>query len=527
MNPVAPSRWFWFVLLVVFWAFHGLVGRDAWRAEEALALAPILDWLSGERSVWASPAPLHTLIAGLFADSGLAGDMQDGARIASGVFTLTALLFVGLAARALFGAGFGLVAALALLGGFGLMLRAHALLPETALLAAWAALLWGVAEARQRPKRATITIALAITALTLGLRGLPDFLAATLVVLTPLASTTWRAPGYRLAALSGIGWAIALIAIALAWLFMNGQLSAWWSLHGIAHYLPLRSPGSAYSELVWFAWPLWPLALAAVWHAHRRLTRETALHPPLLALAILLLAALAPAWSRDGALLPALAPLALLAAYAVDVLRRGASQAFYWFGVLCFLFFALAFWVYFVALEWGTPVRLATHMARLTPNYQTGSVGVPDILLAAGVTLLWLIAIPLFPRAKIRPILVWATGMVLVWTLLASLFRPWIEAGWGYRPMIADLARHLPAHACLDVDVDPAMATMLRVHLDVERRANCPWRLIRHDRKSGAEEEATTGWHDGSVLLWQGWRPRQKSLGYRLEYRVPEPARMP
>jgi hypothetical protein len=513
MNPTPRANLVWFVLLATFWAFYGLLGRDAWKGEEALALAPILDWLNGSLSAWTTPAPLYTFLAGLLAKL-TAGhvDAQNGARLASGVFTVIALLFTGLTARSLFGAGFGTAATLSLMGGLGLMLRAHALLPETALLAAWSVLLYGISAGRAHVRQGGLAIGLALAALTLGLRGLPDLVAGLLVVLLPLFSTNWCSREYRRAASFGIALAGGLAIAGLGLFWAHDLLSGWLAWHGPGRYLPMRVTGGAYGELPWFAWPLWPLAAWAIWHAHRRLPRTPELHPPLVALAVLLLVVLFPAWSRDGALLPVLLPLALLAAFAVEHLRRGAAQAFYWFGVLCFLFFVLAFWVYFSAIEWGTPARLAARMARLTPGYHAGAVDTGAVLLAGAATLVWLMAIPLFPRAKSRPVLVWATGMGLSWILIAALFLPWAEAGWGYRPLITSMARHLPRGACLNTRVDAPMAVMLRYHLDPPSRPGCPWTLRLVTRKSNRAVEGSD-----AILLWEGYRPRYKSLIYRLE----------
>lgn len=518
MNPTPRANQFWLVLLAVFWAYLGLTGRDAWKAEEVLALSPILDWLAGVLPASHSPAPLYTLVAGTFAKLFTGHwDIQDAARLASGLFTLLALLFTGMGARALFGPGFGAAAVLSLVGGLGLMLRAHALLPETALLAAWAALIYGVVAGRAHPRRGGVVIGLALAALGLGLRGVPDVLIGLALVWLPQLSPSWRDNEYRRAALMGSGIALALLVAVLGLLTLGGHLPGWLAEHGFSRYWPLRNPASAYSELPWFTWPLWPLAAWAVWHSHRRLGRTPELHPPLVALALLALAALFPAWSRDGALLPILLPMALLSAFAVEHLRRGAAQAFYWFGVLCFLFFTLAFWVYFSAIEWGYPVKLAARVARLTPGYQPGGIEAGAIWLAGAATLVWLVAIPLFPRAKTRPVLVWATGMILVWTLIAALFKPWVEAGWGYRPLIMDMARHLPPQACLNVRVDPPMALMLRYHLNPPRRPDCPWTFTLVTRKPAkpgrleAERQVQ--------VVWEGFRPRYKSQVYRLEKR--------
>jgi 4-amino-4-deoxy-L-arabinose transferase-like glycosyltransferase len=511
MNPDQTSRaakLFWLVLLTAFWAFYGLDGRDAWKADEAQALAPILDTLAHPARVWHAPAPLHVWVAAVTAK--LASPwlpVQDGARLASGVFTLASLLFTGLAARRLFGSGFSVTAVLALIGCLGLMLRMHALAPETALLAAWSSLLAGIACSRDSVRQGGVLIGLALTALALGLRGVPDLVAALgLLLLLPLLSPDWRRPVYRSALAFGLSLAAVACVAALVYLQAGGQLGAGLHWHGLHRLAAVRPSFRVFSELPWFAWPIWPLALAALWHEHRRLGRARELHLPVLALLAAVCVALWPSWSRDGGMLPLLLPLALLAAYGVDSMKRGAAQAFYWFGVVCFVFFIMAFWIYFSALEWGVPAKLSAHVLRLTPSYRPGMTQGVNLMLAMAATVLWLAAIPLFPRAKIRPVLVWASGMVLVWTLLIALFGPWLEAGWGYRPVLADLQRHLPAGACLNSETDAAMRTMLRYHLHPRGEANCPWLLVSAENKVAAD----------ATLIWEGARPRQKQQRYRL-----------
>lgn len=511
MNPTQPAKLFWLLLLATFWAFYGLTGRDAWKAEEALALAPLLEARADLSRAWGAPAPLHAGVATTLAK--LASPwfaFQDGARLASGFFTLAALLFTALAARRLFGPGFAATATLALIGCFGLMLRMHALAPETALLAAWSALLAGIALSRDSSRLGGVLIGLALLALLFGLRGVPDFVAGLALLLLPMLSPEWRRPEYRRGLRIGLGLTTAASTAILLGLEAGGLLDAWSREHGLQRLAIGVSSFRAYTELPWFAWPLWPLALAALWHEHRRLGRARELHLPLFALLAALLATLWPSWTRDGGLVQLLPPLALLAAHGVDSMKRGAAQAFYWFGVVCFVFFIIAFWTYFAALEWGFPTRLAAHVSRLTPSYRAGSVAAGGLSLGLLASALWLLAIPLFPRAKIRPVLVWASGMVLVWTLFIALFRPWVEAGWGYRPLIAELRAHLPAGACLDVDADPAMRTMVRYHLHPKREANCRWLLVSAERAPDI----------GAEPVWEGARPRLKKQRYRL-YRLP------
>jgi len=351
----------------------------------------------------------------------------------------------------------------------------------------------------------------------LGLRGLPDLLAGLLLICLPLAWADWRSRTYWQSLAFGLTLTAALITLGMAYAASTGHLSLWWQTHVITALHPKTWGIGAFSDLAWLAWPLWPLALTALWHDHRRLSRTPALHLPLAALIILLLLAPFPAWSRLGGLLPVLLPLALLSAYAMAHLRRGSAQAFYWFGVVCFAFFIVLFWIYFAAIELGLPTRLATHVAKLTPGYIRGSVASTSVWLAALATGLWLIAVPLFPRAQTRPILVWASGMTLVWVLIMALFRPWAEAGWGYRPTIMEIERHLPRDACLTLQVDPGMAAMLRYHLprqtSLTSGRDCAWRLIGHTQTAAAHTAATP-WE----VVWEGARPRYKKQRYRLEH---------
>jgi len=154
-------------------------------------------------------------------------------------------------------------------------------------------------------------------------------------------------------------------------------------------------------------------------------------------------------------------------------------------------------------------VSIAKHLKQMTPLYQGGDIDPGTLLAAAAITLSWLLVIPLFPRAKARPVLVWATGMALTWFLLILLFRPWAEAGWGYRPVIDDLARQLPANACLKADVDPAMTAMLRLHLGKRYRADgeCAYWLTSQAQPAGDETMRA---------IWDGYRPRDRRRHYRL-----------
>jgi len=516
VHPLTRNQLAWLILILVFWSFFGLTGRDIWKAEETQVLAHLMSTAHPGPTSVAFSAPFYEqLTAGFVALLSPWLPMLDAARLVNGVLMLGAFLCTGLAARALWGPGYGAPAALALLGCLGLMLRAHALLPEAALLMGYALFFLGLAETRRRPGLATLILILAMIVLAGSRAGL-DLLGALGVGLGALLSPEWRRPVTRRALLSGLTVG-ALIGLGL-WFFRYQGGSGATAWQALAPFLaPTRPTDDILNDLSWFAWPVWPLALWALWHEHRRWTRVDSLHPLLAGLAILAIMAHWPGYSRESGLLPLLIPLALLAAFGLASLKRGAAQAMYWFGVLTFLFFAFTFWAYFSAIELGWPLQAAAHMAKLTPNYVNGSVAMGAVALAAIATLLWLVAIPLFPKAKVRPVLVWATGMVLTWVLMMSLFRPWADAGWGYKPLVEDLARHLPEGACLASDARPDILIMLDYYRPGRHPEgqDCAYWLV-----SGPETITAPEWQPGE-LVWTGSRPRYKNEVHRL-YVIPQ-----
>lgn len=507
MQPTPLHQHLTIGLLLALWIVFGLTGRSVWWEGEAIALGQIQSMMAGEPS-----APL--LLAHSLAEltQRLTADwlsFADGSRLASGILTALALLGTALAAHHLLGPGNAIAATLALMGAFGLMIRAHAQVPELGLMAAYAGLLYGIGLARQSPLGG-LWIGIAWLAL-LAARGPFDAATGILITLLPMLGWRWRGPAYRNAL--RLGMTTALLGAALLWWWLDpAWLKAWWALAS-AWPQQLLNPLSVANRMLWFTWPLWPLALWGLWHERRRLNRLDALHPILVALILLALLALWPSSARDNSLLPVLIPLALLSAYTLSGMRRGAAQGFYWFGVLCFGFFAFVFWVYFAAIEWGTPTALARHLAKLVPTYRPGSVTPFSVALAATATLLWVIAIPFFKRATVRPIVVWATGMMLIWTLAMALFRPWVEAGWGYGPVVTNITRHLPAGACLNVEADANLRTLLRAELGPRLQSGntCRYLLIQGSAKDAPAQ---------AQLIWKGQRPRHKDRVYRL-YRRP------
>ena len=127
-------------LLCLAWILPGLIAHDPWKPDEAYNFGVAYEMIRG--GSWIAPAlagepflrepPLYYVSAAL---SGLMLSpplpLHDAARLASGFYIALALIFCGLAGRELNGPGSGVLATTLLLGGFGLVLRSHQLVPRT------------------------------------------------------------------------------------------------------------------------------------------------------------------------------------------------------------------------------------------------------------------------------------------------------------------------------------------------------------------------------------------------------------
>jgi hypothetical protein len=126
-------------------------------------------------------------------------------------------------------------------------------------------------------------------------------------------------------------------------------------------------------------WTLWQ------WRSH--LASRHIVVP--LAVATTLLAVWVAMAGSDRALMLALPALAVLAAFALPTLKRSAAAAIDWFSVFFFTIAVTTGWVFYVAMQTGTPAKLAANVAKLSPGYANTFSGLALALALAG-TLAWL-----------------------------------------------------------------------------------------------------------------------------------------
>lgn len=435
--PPSPAL---LALILVAFALPGLAGHDPWKSFDVIGIEIVHqmhvtgDWLVprlvGEP--WLEDPPLYHWVALAFAKAfGGLLPFHNAARLASGAFFLLAAWFLHRAA--------GPAAALLLAGCTGLMVHAHETVPDLATLAAACAAIGLLSRAHERPalRGAGFGFAVGVAFLSTGV-GHAAILAGVAVAVH-LASPPLHARGAAAFLLSAGLVAFPLCAawpLAL-WLKSPDLLALWWESGVRAQGNPVDNLRYFASTAIWFAWPAWPLAAWAAWSCRREL-REPAVLAPLLATIAMFAGIVVAGPPQDINHTALLAPLALLGARGIPSLRRGATNALDWFGIMTFGFFAGLVWLGWFAMMTGVPARMANNFVKLAPGFAP-SFDAVALAAALAITLLWAaLAFRTLPSPT-RSVTRWAGGTALLWGVFATLWMPWADHIKSYRSVSLEL----------------------------------------------------------------------------------------
>lgn len=515
--PLPPRGWPLVALLALF-ILAGLFGHDPWKTDDAVTIGIAADML--QRGHWLVPhladrpypdAPLYYWTAAL------AGTLfswllplHDAIRLASGFWVALTLFLLYRAGREWHSSEpapheFAIASTLAMAGCLGFLVHAHEAQPMLVSLTGHAAAYWALALLPRKPKRAAVIFGLA-----LGLGFLGNGFAPMLALLPVGLAALWLAEDRRQAGLALSGGIALGIAIATPWPMLLATFDPdffWrWLTSEFAQIGRPASMGrTAWEYLVmlpWFAWPALPLALWTL-RSKRRFLRAPSYRLPLLATVAVWLSLSVTFEARSSSALLLLPPLALLAAPGVATLRRGAANAFDWFGVMTFSFFCALVWVGWSAMVTGMPERLAARVIKLAPGFVGEFRPIPfAIALAVTLAWVWMLTTGQRQRSPWRGLVHWLGGLTALWLLLMSLWLPWIEYGKSYRSVGTALKAALPAkHGCVIgrniSDSNRALidyfAGIAVRHDRVASSERCNWMLTLRDARANRNLEQA-GW---------------------------------
>jgi 4-amino-4-deoxy-L-arabinose transferase-like glycosyltransferase len=503
------------LLLCAAWLLPGLVGHAPWKGGDGGHFVKLWLLTTGALSSDAAVPPLYYWVASATAwlTSPLLA-LHDGARLASGLFIALALFFVARTARVLYGPEAGWAAALTLLGCMGLLVRGHELNAATAQFAAAAIMLYGIAKLPRDASGGAGAVALGGGAVLMLLAGGSAEAVLFLVLAALLQSVLaeYRSPAARRALAWGVGGVMLAVA---AWVALEVAQDKPWHMFSLQRWQGgdgLR-PGYYFSILGWYAWPAWPLAAWAVYRG-RRQWRTPGIVLPVAALVGLLALYVFDAQPGEEQGLILLLPLALLGAAGLFTLRRGAANALLWFGLMLFGFLALLLWVYWSAHDLGTPTRLAARLTRLGLT-EVGTWRPWALALGLAVTLVWVAFLSRIERSPLRPMLVWTGSMTFVWVLLMALFLAPLDRRLSYVSVAAELAKRVPAAACIQSHQVRSEQRLLLVYHSgrqlVPADVGCDWLLVETRRRE-AEPHVADDW----IKQWEGARPGDRSDRFHL-----------
>jgi len=517
-------------LLLAIYIFSGLIGHDPWKTDDAVTIGVVHDIVT--HANWLTPglagrpypdAPLYYWLAAATAHlSSWLLPVHEGARLASGVCTLLALSFILLAARELHGRAAAPAAPLLLAGSIGFLFHAHEAQPMLAALTAHTAAYWGLTLINRKPLAGAGCFAVA-----LGLGFLANGLVPMLSLLPIAGFVAWRSDKRRQTGLLLLAALLLASAIAACWAFAllttrPDFLHAFWReelLQLTGSSQPLLSFPRVLLLLTWYAWPALPLAGWTLWARRRQLLGRQLSFPIFAFLASLVIISVC-FGTRSAPTLLLLPSLVLLAVPGVSSLRRGAANAFDWFAMITFSFFALLAWAGWVATTFGWPERLASEVGRLEPGF-TPQLSVVLIALALLATVIWSWLIATSPRSPMRGIVHWMAGLTLFWFLIATLWMPWIDYGKSYRPLSAGLARALPEkRECIaNGNLGDSLLASLdyfdrirTVGLDSPASTRCDLLLVQGSLKDESPL-ASANWRK----IWEGARPADRRDSEKLK----------
>ena len=531
--PVTPLKAVFLALLCLVWLGTGLVGHDPWKPDEAYSFGLIYsmlksgDWLvptlAGEPFM--DKPPLFYWTAALFAKlfSPLL-PLHDGARLASGFYSALTLLFIGLASRKLYGDNRGWAAAIILVGCLGMLVRAHEMITDLALLTGCAMMLFGFSLSQERPKRAGILIG---TGVGIGFMA-KGFISPVLFILTaallPAIFNKWRVRKYYSSLAISLIFVLPWLTIWPLLLYLRSPqlFEAWAWSHNIGNWLTYIKAGpnkeSLYylQTLPWLAWPALPLAFWVVWNSRKRLEQRDDLQLPLVSFLVMLVTLSLVPNIKEVYALPMLLPLTLLAAASLSALKRGAANALDWFGIMTFALLAILMW-------WGWAGLLLDNQAKIThwlKDYQPGfepELHTTPFIIAIIATVVWVVLVWRVGRSMRRSVTNWASGVTLIWILAMTLWLPWLDTGKSYRNMVTSLKQALPKqYDCVASEhLGEGQRAMLHYFGNIitrhDPKLRCDFRLIQGDTLSKPLLDEAR-WKK----IWEGSRKGDKIERYRL-----------
>ena len=448
---IAVPNWA-LILLLVAYALPGNIGHVPWRGDDVLHIGIAFEMI--QHGNWLTPQlgglpylewpPLTYWLGGLFGQLlGWLIPLHDAIRLATVAGLVGFVVFLRFAAYEIYGRDAATGTALLVLGSLGLLVHAHEMQPQIIVAASLACTLYGAALLPKRGTRGALFTGAGIGAAFLS-GGLPGLVMTVPLLITQTVTVpgSLQRPRPKATLLAALIASVLIVAWPLAVAISQPEyLTIWWQKE-VADVTPHAGHFQRLNVLAnligWFSWPLWPIALWSLWR--RRGNYLAFGHTlPLVALLATLLLVVMTGSMRPANMVPLLAPMVLIATAELCRLRRGATNAFDWFGVMTFSLLGLFLWLAWIAINFGWPLGLARNVTRLMPGFTPAWTWL-ELAIALALSIGWVTALIRVPFFQLRGAVHWAIGITLTWGLATTLWLSWFDHDKNYQSITTEFS---------------------------------------------------------------------------------------
>lgn len=273
-------------------------------------------------------------------------------------------------------------------------------------------------------------------------------------------------------------------------------------------------------HFIWYLCPAWPFAFWAIWMWRKNLTITHIALPLSFCCAWLIGFILSSDVAAETLLSVTIAPLCVLASFGLMACNRSTKSMLELFSVAIFTLALTGVWAYFIAWTLGFPPKMHWSILRLTADESVSHAHRTAILVALVLLVFWLYLC--VRRLMRRPIRFWtgpwlsASGITVLWISAVCLFGPVIDSNRTYANIAREMSQELktmhyvPGVDCVLAQTLPlsergAIEWHSNISLTASESASC--RFVVTHVSAKAQAKNPTKMAPGFVVL-KSFRPR-------------------
>lgn len=273
-------------------------------------------------------------------------------------------------------------------------------------------------------------------------------------------------------------------------------------------------------HFIWYLCPAWPFAFWAIWMWRKNLTITHIALPLSFCCAWLIGFILSSDVAAETLLSVTIAPLCVLASFGLMACNCSTKSMLELFSVAIFTLALTGVWAYFIAWTLGFPPKMHWSILRLTADESVSHAHWTAILVALVLLVFWLYLC--VRRLMRRPIRFWtgpwlsASGITVLWISAVCLFGPVIDSNRTYANIAREMSQELktmhyvPGVDCVLAQTLPlsergAIEWHSNISLTASESASC--RFVVTHVSAKAQAKNPTKMAPGFVVL-KSFRPR-------------------